>query len=168
MAKQETSQSTQDIATAYKSFFFDLPLAGLKWSFGAGEEKDATIAAWKGYDAGVRATVAAIDALYRNPLFNDLFGRTVSTMLRWQQIGNAVSGAVFTSVWKALGAPTAAEAQGLSEQLRSLEHRLAQMPQKKDVQTLLDQIRTLEARLPRTAPTVVTSRSNHHDERVAA
>lgn len=168
MAKQESSQRTQDFATAYKSFFFDLPLAGLKWSLGAGEEKEATEAAWKGYDAGVRATATAIDALYRNPLFSDLFGRTLSTVLRWQQIGNAVSGAVFTSVWKALGAPTAAEVHGLSEQLRSLEHRLAQLPQKKDVQTLVDQVRSLEARPPRTAPTVVVPRTNHHDERAAA
>jgi hypothetical protein len=96
VAKQPTAQGAVDFATAYKSFFFDLPMASLKWSLGVGEEKDATTAAWNGYDASVRMTTAAIDALYRSPLFSDVFGRTLSTMLQWQKVGNAVSGAMFT------------------------------------------------------------------------
>lgn len=166
MAKQQQSQGAVDFTTAYKSLFFDLPMASLKWGVGMGEEKDAATAAWKGYDASVRMATATIDALYRNPLFSDVFSRTLSTMFRWQQIGNAVSGAVFTTLWKALGVPTSDELQALAEQLRGLENRLSQMAQKKDVQTLLDQLRALDARLPRTAPTVV--RTNHHEERAAA
>jgi hypothetical protein len=156
-----------DFTTAYKSFFFDLPMTSLKWSLGVGEEKDAMTATWKGYDAGVRMAAAAIDSLYQNPVFSTIFGRTLSTVLRWQQISNALGGAMFTSLWKAMGIPTSDELQALSEQLRGLENRLSQMAQKKDVQTLLDQIRTLDARLPRTAPTVVRN-NNHHEERAAA
>ena len=167
MAKQQSSQGAADFTTAYKSFFFDLPVASLRWGLGVGGEKDATIAAWKGYDASVRMATAAIDALYRNPLFSDIFGRTLSSLLRWQQIGNAMSGAVFTSLWATIGIPTATELQGLSEQLRSLEHHLSQMAHKKDVQKLLDEVRALEARLPRSMPTVVRS-NNHHEERKAA
>jgi len=173
VAKQQASQGAIDFATAYKSFFFDLPVASLKWGLGAGEEKDATIAAWKGYDASVRLATAAIDALYRNPLFSDTFSRTLSTMLRWQQVGNTVSGTVFTSLWKTMGIPSATELQGLSEQLRGLEQRLSQMTNKKDMQALLDQVRALEARLPRPVPTVVRAntnhqKNNHHEERAAA
>ncbi|MGE0682168.1 MAG: hypothetical protein AB7P69_14875 [Candidatus Binatia bacterium] len=166
MATKQHSQGAVDFTTAYKSLFFDLPMASLKWRLGMGEEKDATIAVWKGYDASVRIATAAVDALYRNPLFSDVFSRTLSTMLQWQQIGNAVSGTVFTSLWKTMGVPTADEVQILAEQLRGLENRLSQMAQTKDVQTLLDQLRALDARLPRTAPTVV--RTNHHEERAAA
>ena len=168
MAKQQTSQGATDFATAYKSFFFDLPMASLKQSFGISTEKEAAEAAWTGYDAGVRMAAAAVDALYRNPVFSDVVSRTLSATLRWQQLGSAVSSTVFTSFWKALGAPTSAEVQGISEQLRSLEQRLSQLPQKKDVQTLLEQVRTLEARLHRTTPAATPLRSNHHDERVAA
>jgi hypothetical protein len=168
VAKQPAAQGAVDFTTAYKSFFFDLPMASLKWSLGVGEEKDATTTAWKGYDASVRMATAAIDALYRNPLFSDVFGRTLSTMLQWQKVGNAVSGAMFTSVWKAMGVPTSDEMQALSEQLHSLENHLSYMAQKKDVQTLLDQIRTLEARLPRPAPTIIRTNNNHHKERAAA
>ncbi len=168
MAKQQTSQGTTDFATAYKSFFFDLPMASLKQGFGISTEKEATEAAWTGYDAGVRMATAAIDALYRNPVLSDVVSRTLNATLRWQQMSSAVSSTVFTSFWKALGAPTSAEVQGISEQLRSLEQRLSQMPQKKDVQTLREQVRTLEARLQRTTPAATPLRSNHHDERVAA
>lgn len=166
MAKQQTTQGATDLATAYKSFFFDLPLASLKWSLGMNEEKDATMAVWKGYDAGVRLTTAAVDSLYRSPLFSDAFSRTLSTLLRWQRIGNAVSGAMFAGLWKAMGVPTADEIRGLSEQLRGVDHRLSQMLQKKDVQMLQDQVRALEARLPRQTPAVV--RNNHREERAAA
>ena len=173
MAKQQSSQGAIDFATAYKSFFFDLPMASLKWRLGVGEEKDAATAAWKGYDASVRMATAAIDALYRNPLFSDTFSRTLSTLLRWQQVGNTVNSTVFTSLWKTMGVPTAAELQGLSEQLRGLEQRLPRLANKKDVQTLLDQVRALEARLPRPVPTVVRTspghhENNHHEERAAA
>jgi hypothetical protein len=166
VAQQQSSQGAADFVTAYKSLFFDLPLAGVKWSLGVGEEREATEAVWKGYDASVRLAASAIDALYRNPLFSDVFSRTVSTALRWQKISNSFSNALFTSVWKALGVPTVDEVQGLSEHLRALEHRLSQAVQKKDVQALLDQLRALEARLPRTAPTPV--RSHSHEDRAAA
>ena len=166
MATKPQSQGAVDFTTAYKSLFFDLPMASLKWRLGMGEEKDATIAAWKGYDASVRMATTAVDSLYRNPLFSDIFSRTLSTMLRWQQIGNTISGTVFTSLWKAMGVPTSDEVQILAEQLRGLENRLSQMAQTKDVLALLDQIRALDTRLPRTSPTVV--RPNHHENRAAA
>jgi hypothetical protein len=143
-------------------------MASLKQNFGMTTEREPVEAAWRGYDAGVRMATTAIDALYRNPFFSDVVSRTLSMTLRWQQISSAVSGAVFTSFWKALGAPTSAEVQALSEQLRSLEHRLSQMPQKKDIQTILEQVRTLDARLHRTAPTATPLRTNHREERVAA
>jgi hypothetical protein len=168
VAKQQTSQGAADFVAAYKSFFFDLPMARLQQSFGMNTEKEATEAAWTGYDAAVRMLTSAVDSLYRSPVFSDLVSRTLNTTLRWQQISGAVSGAIFTSFWTAVGAPTAAEVQGLSEQLRSLEQRLSQLPQKKDVQNILDQIRTLDARLHRTTPTAASLRNNHHEERAAA
>jgi glycyl-tRNA synthetase beta subunit len=166
VAKQQTSQGAADIAVAYKSLFFDLPLASVKWSLGAGEERETAEAVWNGYDASVRAATNAIDALYRNPLFSDAFSRTLSAALRWQKIINTFNTAAFTSVWKALGVPTADEIQGLSEQIRALEQRLSQSVQKKDAQAILDQLRALEARLPRTAPTPL--RADHHGDRAAA
>jgi hypothetical protein len=168
VAKQQSSQGADDFTTAYKNFFFDLPLATLRQSLGMGTEKETAEAAWKGYDASVRMATATIDALYRNQLFGDVVSRSLSSVLRWQQVSNTVTGAVFTALWKTLGAPTAAEVQSLSEQMRALESRLSQTSQKKDVQVLLDQLRALEARLHRPVSAPTPLRTNHHEERAAA
>ena len=48
----------------YKTLFFDLPLAGARWSLGLGGEKETAEAAWKGYDASVRLASTAIDNFY--------------------------------------------------------------------------------------------------------
>jgi uncharacterized membrane-anchored protein len=69
-------------------------------------------------------------------------------------------------LWWTLGVPTAAEVQGLSDQVRALETRLAQLAQQKDVQTLLEQLRTLQARLPSSSP--AQYRNGHLEERTAA
>jgi hypothetical protein len=163
MAEKQMTQTTEDLTTIYKTLFFDLPLAGVKWGMGIGAEKETTETAWKAYDASVRLAASAIDNLYRSPLFSQVASRTLTDALRWQRVGNAVSGTVLTGLWRTLGVPTAAEVQGLSDQVRVLETRLAQ---KKDVQAVLEQLRTLQVRL--NAPSQAQYRNGHLEERAAA
>jgi hypothetical protein len=163
MAEKQMTQTTEDLTTIYKTLFFDLPLAGAKWGMGIGAEKETTETAWKAYDASVRLAASAIDNLYRSPLFSQVASRTLTDTLRWQRVGNAVSGAVLTGLWRTLGVPTAAEVQGLSDQVRALETRLAQ---KKDVQAVLEQLRTLQVRL--NASSQAQYRNGHLEERAAA
>lgn len=166
MAEKQMTQIMEDFATVYKTLFFDLPLIGAKWGMGISAEKETTETAWKAYDASVRLATTAIDNLYRNPFFSQAVSRTFTEALRWQRIGNAVSGTVLTGLWRTLGVPTAAEVQGLSDQVRALETRLAQLAHKKDVQTILEQLRTLQARLNSSAQTQY--RNGHLEARVAA
>ncbi len=163
MAEKQMTQTIEDLATVYKTLFLDLPLAGAKWGMGIGAEKETTETAWKAYDASVRLATSAIDTLYRSSLFSEAVSRTLTEALRWQRVGNAVSGTVLTGLWRALGVPTAAEVQGLSDQVHALETRLAQ---KKDVQTILEQLRTLQVRL--NAPSQAQYRNGHLEERTAA
>ncbi len=163
MAEKQMTQTIEDLTTVYKTLFLDLLLAGAKWGMGIGAEKETTETAWKAYDASVRLATSAIDTLYRSPLFGEAVSRTFTEALRWQRVGNAVSGTVLTGLWRALGVPTAAEVQGLSDQVRTLETRLAQ---KKDVQTILEQLRTLQVRL--NAPSQAQYRNGHLEERAAA
>jgi len=144
MTEKKLTQTLEDVATVYKALFFDLPLAGARWGLGLCAEKETTETAWKAYDAGVRLATTAVDNLYRSPLFSEAVSRTLTQALRWQRIGNAVSGTVLAGLWRTLGVPTAAEVQGLSDQLQALETRLAH---KKDVQPILEQLRALQARL---------------------
>ncbi len=166
MAEKQMTQTTEDLTTIYKTLFFDLPLAGAKWGMGSGGEKETAKTAWKAYDASVRLATSAIDTLYRSPLFSQAASRTLTEALRWQRVGNAVSGTVLTGLWRALGVPTAAEVQGLSDQVRALETRLAQLAQKKDIQTILEQLRTLQVRL--NASSQAQYRNGHLKERSAA
>jgi cobyrinic acid a,c-diamide synthase len=144
MIEKNLTQTLEDVVTVYKTLFCDLPLAGAKWGIGLDTEKATTETAWKAYDAGVRLATTAIDNLYRSSLFSEAVSRTLTQALRWQRIGNAVSGTVLTGLWRTLGVPTAAEVQSLSDHLQALETRLAH---KKDVQTILEQLRALQARL---------------------
>src|SRR5215475_11330723 len=130
MAEKKTIQTLEDLATAYKTLFFDLPLAGAKWGVGIGAEKETTETAWKAYDASVRLATTAIDSFYRSPLFSQAVSRTLTRALRWQRLGNAISATVLTGLWRTLGVPTTAQVQGLSDQVRVLETRLAQLAQK--------------------------------------
>jgi hypothetical protein len=166
MAANSQAQGAVELATIYKSFLFDLPLASMKWSFGINAEKEASEAAWKGYDASVRLATTTIDALYRSPLFSDVAGRTLNMLLRWQQIGNAVNGTVFTGLWKALGVPTAAEMESLAEQLRSVEEKLSHVAEKKDLRVILDQLHSLEASMHRSAQAPL--RNGRAEGRIAA
>ncbi len=166
MADKKVTQTVEDLATVYKTLFVDLPAATTRWGLGIGEEKEATETAWKAYDASVRLATTAVDNLYRSPLFSVAVSRTLTQALRWQRIGNAISGTVLTGLWRALGVPTTAEVQGLSDQVRALETRLAQLAQKKDVQKILEQLRVKETRPHGTfqAP----HRNGHPAERAAA
>jgi hypothetical protein len=166
MAEKQMTQTMENLTTIYKTLFFDLPLAGAKWGMGIGAEKETTETAWKAYDASVRLATTAVDNLYRSPLFSEAVSRALTKALRWQRIGNSVGGTVLTGLWWTLGVPTAAEVQGLSDQVRALETRLAQLAQQKDVQTLLEQLRTLQARLPSSSP--AQYRNGHLEERTAA
>lgn len=121
---EKKMHGVEDLVTFYKSFFLELPLAGAKWSLGLGDEKAATEAAWKGYDAAVRLSTAAIDNLYRAPMFGEITARSLDGLLRWQRLGNAVAGAFFPILWQTVGLPTAAETQALRAELQGLREEL--------------------------------------------
>jgi hypothetical protein len=124
MADKQFTQTMEDLATVYKAFFLDLPLAGAKWGLGIGEEKETTEAAWKAYDASVRLATTTIDSLYRTPLFGEVAARSLNVFLRGQRLNNALAGAFFTALWQAVGLPTAAETQALRAEVQALREEL--------------------------------------------
>ncbi|MEW6297782.1 MAG: hypothetical protein AB1671_08600 [Thermodesulfobacteriota bacterium] len=117
-------QGVEDLVTVYKTLFFDLPMAGAKWGLGIGTEKEATEAAWKGYDAAVRLSAATVDNFYRAPLFGEVMARSLDGLLRWQRLTNAAAGVVFPALWQAVGLPTAAETQALRAEVHALREEL--------------------------------------------
>lgn len=117
---QKSMQQVDDFMTLTKTISVDLPITGLQWIWGFGKEETVTKVAWKGYDAGARLSAAAIDNLYRLPLTAALLKSTAPTFLRWRRVSNAVTGAVFASLWQTIGLPTAGETQALREAVNQL------------------------------------------------
>jgi hypothetical protein len=114
----------EDLVTVYKALLLDLPLTSVKWGLGLGKEKEVTEAAWRGYDAAVRLATAAVDNLYRTPLFGEAVARSLDSMLRWQRLSNALVGTWFAGLWPAVGLPTAAAVQGLRAEVQALREEL--------------------------------------------
>ena len=114
------SQKTEDLIQLYKTLTFDLPLASMRWAFGSGNDKESTVAVWKGYDAGVRLATSTIDSLYRSQSLSEVVGTTVNQMLRIQQLSNAASRFFMTSLWRPLSLSTVPEEQTLAAPTQAL------------------------------------------------
>ncbi len=138
-----TGQRGEDLLTMYKAILYDFPLAGTKWGFGIGQEKEVAEAVWTGYDAWVRLANASIDNLYRNPFFGDLMVRSLDRGLRWQRLNQAAASALFAVLWPTVGLPTAASVEALHEEIAALDTRVK--AQDAIVQTVREEARALQA-----------------------
>src|SRR5574341_1019169 len=110
---EKTQPKVADLMTMWQATFLELPLAGVKWGWGVGQEQEVTETAWKGYDAWVRLASASVDELYKNSLFGETTARALDSVLRWQRLSQAVVSTVATSLWSVVGLPTAATVQAL-------------------------------------------------------
>jgi hypothetical protein len=153
---QKPQQQIDDFLLLTRSVFVDLPLAGIQWQWRVGKKKAVTETAWKGYDAGVRLATAAIDNLYRLPLTADVLNRAAPVLLRWQRINNAVTGAVFTGLWQAVGLPTTAETRALREAVARLaaDVHLQRQENKVLIDLTTRLVQALEAESPMVPPSI--------------
>jgi hypothetical protein len=124
------NQRSEDLLQVYKTLTFDVPLVGMRWAFGSANDKDSTLALWKGYDAGVRLATSSIDSLYRSQSLSEIVGNTVNQVLRIQQLTNAASKLLMTGLAQPLALPGTVEAQPATApvDMRSSDTRAAQTP----------------------------------------
>jgi len=118
MVKQKDSAMPDMALTVLRTVGLDLPIAGFKRALGIGEKRALTETAWRSYDASVRLVNASIYSLY-GPL-GALIARPAEEAARWQRLNNALMGAFFTSLWKIVDLPTAAEVNALREEIHVL------------------------------------------------
>ncbi len=128
MADKNALQGLEDSLTASRAWLMDLPLAGLRWSLGFGSRQETAQAAWSGYDASVGLAKNAIDALYRNPVFADWTASnleaTLDGLLRWQQVGNAMTRTLLAAAVQAADLPTRQDVASLHAEVALLRQRL--------------------------------------------
>jgi hypothetical protein len=173
MTKEETprvegngmNKKSEDLLQVYKALTFDVPLASARWAFGSANDKESTLALWKGYDAGVRLATSSIDSLYRSQSLSEIVGNTVNQMLRIQQFTNAASKLFLTGMWQPLALPIAREAQPVTAAVD------ASRSEPTRTQTPATTTRRVRKRQPRTqtpAPTPAYSLPQHTELRAAA
>jgi hypothetical protein len=152
MAAQNIAKTMEDLLTAYKTFTVDLPLAGTRWAFGLGQEKDVTTTAWKGYDASIRLATAVVDSLYRTPLFGTTVSGVANQMLRWQQLGSSATSLLSTTLGQAVGISTPTEIQTLTERVTRLEAKNSELTQKMAPRVTINRLRPLDSHTSIPAP----------------
>jgi hypothetical protein len=152
MADHNIVKTMEDLITAYKTFTVDLPLAGTRWAFGLGQEKDVAATAWKGYDASVRLATAAVDSLYRTPLFGTTVTGVANQMLRWQQLGNSATGLLSATLRQGVSTPARTELQTLAERVTRLEAKNSEPTQKMTPRVTINRLRPLDPHTSLPAP----------------
>jgi len=120
------NQRSEDLLQVYKTLTFDLPLVSMRWAFGSANDKESTVAVWKGYDAGVRLATSTIDSLYRSQSLSEIVGNTVNQMLRIQQLSNVASSFFATSLWRPLALPATSDVQTLAAPVQVRDTRLSE------------------------------------------
>jgi len=145
MSDQHFTKTMEDLFTAYKTFTVDLPLAGTRWAFGIGQEKDVTTTAWKGYDASIRLATAAVDSLYRTPLFGTTVSSVANQMFRWQQLGTSATKRISINLQQGVSIPTTAEVQALTERVTILEAKSSEPTQKIAPRVTLNRLRPVDS-----------------------
>jgi hypothetical protein len=119
------SQRSEDLLQVYKTLTFDVPLASMRWALGSANDKESTIAVWKGYDAGVRLATSTIDSMYRSQPLSEIVGNTVNQMLRLQQLGNAARSFFTASLWRPLAPSATPPVQSLTAPVQAMDAHLS-------------------------------------------
>lgn len=93
MAKHKPAHSiVHDFAALQEALCLALPVASVRRDLGVRREKEATEAAWRAYDAGVRLLTTSIDSVYRNPVFGESVAMLSESFLQWQRLSTALTG----------------------------------------------------------------------------
>jgi hypothetical protein len=120
---------TSPVTTALLKFaqatFLDLPAATVKRMVSSDGERAMYEAGWKAYDALVGVSNELTNQLYSSEAFGTAAGRMIDATVRWQRFQNALAGAFFSSLWPAIGLPTASELESMREEVRAMREELA-------------------------------------------
>lgn len=107
-------ENDADIASLYQALGAELQEV-LRKASGAGSDREQVkAAAWKAYEAWVRAAHASIEKLVAMPAVGDAAAAVLNTFLRAAQIGNSVVGSLFALLWPMVGLKPLTETQAFS------------------------------------------------------
>src|ERR1700680_2505958 len=117
-------ENDADIASLYQALGAELQEV-LRKASGAGSDREQVkAAAWKAYEARVRAAQASIEKLVAMPAVGDAAAAVVNIFLRAAQIGNSGVGSLFAPLWPMVGLTPLTETQALFDRIESLRREV--------------------------------------------
>jgi hypothetical protein len=117
-------ENDADIASLYQALGAELQEV-LRKASGAGSDREQVkTAAWKAYEAWVRAAHASIEKLVAMPAVGDAAAAVLNTFLRAAQIGNSVVGSLFAPLWPMVGLTPLTETQALFDRIEGLRREV--------------------------------------------
>jgi hypothetical protein len=120
VASPAISALARNLADFAEASLIDLPIAAAKRLARRGSELELNEAGWKAYDGFISIVNQTTSNLYSSRRFGAFAGRSTELGLRAQRLNQALAGAFFTTLWSALGLPTAQEVEALREDVRGL------------------------------------------------
>jgi hypothetical protein len=120
-------QSGGDIASLYQALAAEVREVLRKASAAGGDREDVEAAAWKAYEAWVRAAHASIEKIVAKPAIGDAVAAVLNSFLRLQQIGNSVAGSLFAPLWPLIGLTPLTETQALFDRIESLRREVRRL-----------------------------------------
>jgi hypothetical protein len=117
-------ENDADIASLYQALGAELQEVLRKASGAGSDGEQVKAAAWKAYEAWVRAAHASIEKLVAMPAVGDAAAAVLNTFLRAAQIGNSVVGSLFAPLWPMVGLTPLTETQALFDRIESLRREV--------------------------------------------
>ena len=142
-------ENAGDIVSLYQALGAEVQEVLRKACAAGSDREEVKAAAWKAYEAWVRAAHASIEKVVATPAVGDAAAGVLNIFLRAAQIGNSVVGSLFAPLWPMVGLTPLTETQALFDRIESL---------RREVRNLTGP-RTLKPIEPVVPPRVATSRT---------
>jgi len=119
-------QNSGDITSLYQALGVEVQEVLRKASAAGGDRAELEAAAWKAYEAWVRAAHASIEKVVATPAVGDAAAVVLNVFLRAAQIGNSVVGSLCAPLWPMVGLTPLTETQALFDRIESLRREVRQ------------------------------------------
>lgn len=113
-----------DLNTLYESLAAEVREVLRKGLVAGSDRGEIEEAAWKAYDAGVRAAHASIESIVAMPEVGNAAALVLNAFLRAAQIGNSIVGSLFAPLWPLVGLTPLSETQALFDRIESLRREV--------------------------------------------
>lgn len=119
-------QNDSDMTALYQALAVELQEVLRMASAAGADREEVKAAAWKAYEAWVRAAHSSIEKVVATPAVGDAVAGVLNVFLRAAQVGNSLVGSLFAPLWPLVGLTPLTETQALFDRIESLRREVRQ------------------------------------------